>query len=258
MSQQHVELNQLLKKLSLPGMSDCLSQRNQEATANQMTYPEFLQLLAQDELLVRERRRYERRLKKADFKGQKTLENFDFNFNPNINQSLIRDLATCHFIKEKYPVLIMGPCGTGKSHLAQALGHCAIQKGYDVVYTNAQKISDELQTAKLINRYTQKIKSYSKIQLLIIDDFGLKPLRPPQDEDMHALIAERSEVAATLFTSNLDLPEWQQAFTNQLLGVATIDRLRHNAYQVILEGKSYRATKKKCTKSQKNMEDKNI
>lgn len=238
---ENSELNQTLRKLSLSGVLDCLSQRNQEAITNQMTYLEFLYLLAQDELLLREQRRYERRLKKADFKGQKTIESFDFLFNPKINQALIRDLATCRFIKEKHPVLIMGPCGTGKSHLAQALGHCALQKGYDVIYTNTQKISDELQAAKAINRYTLKLKSWAKIQLLIVDDFGLKPLRHPQDEDMHALIAERSETAATIFTSNLDLPEWQQAFSNQLLGVATIDRLRHHAYKVILEGKSFRA-----------------
>lgn len=91
-------------------------------------------LLSKDEWLLREHRRYERRLKRADFKGQKTIENFDFSFNPVNNQSQIRDLATCRFVQEKYPVLIMGPCGTGKSHVAQALGRCAVQKGYDVIY----------------------------------------------------------------------------------------------------------------------------
>lgn len=238
------ELTGLLRQLKLSGMADCLNDRVQEAIANQMTPAEFLQLLAQDEQIVREQRRYERRLRKADFKGQKTLESFDFTFNPTINQAQIRDLATCHFIRDKYPVLIMGPCGTGKSHLAQAIGHCAIQKGYDVIYTSVQKISDELQGAKLINRYTHKLKQWVKPQLIIIDDFGLKPLTHPQDEDMHAVIAERSEAAATLFTSNLDLSEWQQAFSNKLLGVATIDRLRHNAHQVVLEGSSYRGGKK--------------
>jgi DNA replication protein DnaC len=244
-----VELNQLLNKLKLAGMHDCLLQRNQEAIANQMTYPEFLELLVRDELLLRQQRQYERRLKKANFKGQKTIENFDFSFNSQINQSLVRDLATCRFIQEKAPVLITGPCGTGKSHLAQALGHCAIQKGYDVCYTNTQKISNELQAARATNRYNQKLKLWTNITLLVIDDFGLKPLRTPEDEDIHALIAERSEVAATVFTSNLDLPEWQQAFSNKLLGVATIDRLRHNSYQLILEGKSYRSDRNKNKKT---------
>jgi DNA replication protein DnaC len=240
---ENPELNQLLRQLNLSGVVDSLAQRNQEAISNQMTYLEFLQLVAHDELLLRQQRQYERRLKKASFKGHKTLETFDFSFNPKINQKQIRDLATSHFIKEKSPVLIMGQCGTGKSHLAQALGHCAIQKGYEVFYTNTQKISDELQLAKTMNRYSSKLKSLSKIELIIIDDFGLRPLLSPEDENIHALIAERCEMAATIFTSNLDLPEWQQAFSNQLLGAASIDRLRHNAYHVILEGKSYRSDK---------------
>ena len=111
------------------------------------------------------------------------------------------------------------------------------------MYTNTQRISDDLQAAKAIKRYNKKLQMWVKLHLLIIDDFGLKPLRHPQDEDMHALIAERSETAATIFTSNLDLPEWQQAFGNQLLGAATIDRVRYNAHHVILEGKSYRSAK---------------
>ncbi len=240
-SMENPSLIQALRKLNLSGMIASLTERNQEAITNQMTFLEFLALLAQDEILVREQRSYEKRLKKSDFKGHKTLENFDFAFNPRINQKLIRDLATCNFIREKHPVLIMGPCGTGKSHIAQAVGHCALQKGYHVIYTNTQKISDDLQSAKALKRYTKKLQSWVKLDLLIIDDFGLKPLRHPQDEDIHSLIAERSETAATIFTSNLDLPEWQQAFGNQLLGAATIDRLRYNAHQIILEGKSYRS-----------------
>lgn len=179
------ELNDGLRKLKLSGMLDCLTERNNEAIANQMSYLEFLTLLAQDELLAREQRCYERRYKKADFKGQKVIENFDFSFNPKINQSLIRDLATCRFIREKSPVLIMGPCGTGKSHIAQALGHCALQQGYDVVCTTQTKLSEEMRAARATNSYSKKLKALAKLPLLIIDDFGLKPLRSPQDEDLH-------------------------------------------------------------------------
>ena len=157
------ELTETLKKLNLSGMLDCLDARKKEAIANQMSHLEFLSLLSQDELLAREQRRYERRYKKANFKGLKTIENFNFSFNPKINQPLIRDLSTCHFIKEKSPVLIMGPCGTGKSHLAQALGHCALQKGFDVMCTTQSKLSEELQAARAVNAYGKKIAMFTKI-----------------------------------------------------------------------------------------------
>ena len=238
-----VELNHQLKQLKLNGMLESLLDRNQEAVTNQMTYFEFLGLLLQDELLIREQRRYERRYKNAEFKGQKTIENFDFSFNPKINQALIRDLMTCRFIQEKRPVMIIGPCGTGKSHIAQAIGHNAIRKGYDVLFTTQTKISQMLQASNATNLYNKKLKALAKIPLLIIDDLGLKPLRSPQDEDLHELIAERYEQAATIVTSNLAFDEWHQAFPNQLLAVATLDRLRHDAYQVTLEGKSFRASR---------------
>lgn len=237
------ELIELLRKLKLNGMADCLLSRNDEAKANQMIPTEFLRLLIEDENIDREQRRYERRLKRANFRGNKTIENFDFSFNPKIKQQQVRNLATCHYIAEKQPMIIIGPCGTGKTHLAQALGHCALQQGYDVVCTTQTKLSEELQLAKATNNYQRKLKSLAKLDLLIIDDFGLKPLRTPEDENLHELIAERYEQASTIVTSNLDLSEWQQAFTNQLLGVATVDRLRHNAQIVVLEGSSYRSKK---------------
>jgi DNA replication protein DnaC len=235
------ELSVQLKKLGLSGMLNSLPDRNKEAITNQMAYPEFLSLLVQDEILLREHRRYQRRYQNAGFRGEKTLENFDFDFNQKINQKLVRDLATCHFIREKYPVIIVGPCGTGKTHLAQALGFCAIQKGHDVYCTKQTELSDELQGAKACGQYSKKLKMLSKIKLLIIDDFGLKPLLPSQEEVLHDLISERYELSSTIITSNLAVSEWHEAFTNKLLGSATIDRLRHNAYELELDGKSYRS-----------------
>jgi len=239
------ELTTQLKKLGLLGMINTLDIRNQEAITNQIAYSEFLSLLVQDELLMRDNRGYERRLKAANIMGHKTIENFDFKFNPKINQSLIRDLMTGGFIREKYPLLIVGPCGTGKSHIAQAIGLCAIRKGYDVLYITQTELLQTLQTAKAIGDYDKKLKLFAKVSLLIVDDFGLKPLRVPQDEDLHELLAQRYERTTTIVTSNLDLHEWQQAFPNQLLGAAAVDRLQHNAYVVRLEGMSYRAQKTK-------------
>lgn len=250
-TQSQPELKEGLKKLKLSGMLEYLDPRNSEAINNQMSYSDHLMLLVQDELLAREQRQYERRYKKAKFKGQKILESFDFDFNPKINQALVKDLASCRFIKEKYPVLIVGPCGTGKSHIAQALGHCALQKGYEVLCTTQSKLSEELQSAKAINMYRRKINALAKIPLLIIDDFGLKPLTSPQDEDLHELMAERYEQSSTIITSNLALNEWGQIFSNQLLGVATIDRLQHNAYHLALEGKSFRKSQCKNKKHSK-------
>lgn len=182
------------------------------------------------------------------------LEEFDFDFNPNINKRLLYDLATCRFVQERVCVLMTGPCGTGKSHLSQALGHYAIRQGIDVLFTTQSKLLSKLHTARATQTYAKQFKTYAKIPLLIIDDFGLKPIRPPHDEDLHELIAERYERHSTIVTSNLDFPEWNRAFENKLLGSATIDRLRHNAYLVVLDGQSYRAPKAEPATSKKGVE----
>lgn len=237
-------LSGALAKLRLNGVSASLPERNQEAIANQMTYFDFLTLALQDEILIREQKSYERRYSKAGFKGKKTIETFDFNFNKTINQALIRDLVTCRFITEKKPVIITGPCGTGKSHIAQAIAHTAIQKGHDALCTNQSKLCEMMLEARAVNSYSKKLKAIAKLPLLIIDDFGLKPLTTLQDEIIHEIIEERYECQSTIITSNLEPPEWAQAFQNKLLAVATIDRLMHNAVNLKIEGKSFRTAKK--------------
>lgn len=234
------ELSPLLKQLRLSGMTDSLAQRNREAIEHQMTYPEFLALLVQDEVARRDQKKYATRLRRAGFKSNKTLESFDLTSNPNLNRAYVQALASCGFIDEKVPVLIAGPCGTGKSHLAQALGHCAVQQGVDVLFFTQAKLLANLYAARATNSYEKRFQVLAKVPLLIIDDFGLKPLKSPQDEDLHDLIDERYEQHATIITSNLDFSEWGDAFPNKLLGAATLDRLRHNAYRLILEGDSYR------------------
>ena len=197
-------------------------------------------LLIQDEVARRDQKKYATRLRRAGFRGHKTLESFDLKANPNLNRAYISELADCRFIEEKVAVLIAGPCGTGKSHLAQAIGHCAVQKGIDVLFFTQAKLLANLHAARATNTYDKRFQTLAKVDLLIIDDFGLKPLKSPQDEDLHDLIDERYEQKSTIITSNLDFSEWGQAFPNKLLGAATLDRLRHNAYRLILEGESYR------------------
>jgi DNA replication protein DnaC len=235
------ELAPLLKQLRLSGMLDSLAQRNREAVEGKLAYTEFLALVIQDEVARREQKKFATRVRRAGFRGEKTLEGFDFTQHPQLNQELIRDLATCRFIEEKVALLIAGPCGTGKSHIAQALGHCAVRQGYDVLFTTQTKLLGNLHAARAINAYERRFHALVKTPLIIIDDFGLKPMRAPHDEDFHNLIDERYENAATIVTSNLDFSEWGDAFANKLLGAATLDRLRHGAYRLVLEGDSYRA-----------------
>ncbi len=235
------ELTPLLKQLRLSGILESLPARNREAIEKKLPFTDFLALLIQDEVARREQKKFATRVRRAGFRGEKTLEGFDFAFNPHIDQAQIADLATGRFIEEKVAVLIAGPCGTGKSHIAQALGHAAVRLGYDVLFTTQSKLLATLHAARATGTFERRFQSLAKTPLLIIDDFGLKPLRPPQDEDFHDLVAERYERAAIIVTSNLDFAEWGEAFPNRLLGAATLDRLRHGAYRVVLDGQSYRS-----------------
>ncbi len=237
------ELAPMLKQLRLSGILDSLDSRNRQAIEHKLAYTDFLALLIQDEVARREQKKLNLRLRRANFRSQKTLEQFDFAFNPGINRALIQELATGRFIDEPASVLIAGPCGTGKSHLAQALGHTAARLGHDVLFTTQTQLLGSLNAARATGTFERRFQALVRVALLIIDDFGLKPLRPPQDEDFHDLISERYEQTATIVTSNLDFAEWGDAFPNRLLGAATLDRLRHGAYRVILDGESYRAPK---------------
>ena len=238
------ELAPALKQLRLSGILDSLEARNREAIQAKLAYTEFLALLISDEVARREQKKFSSRLRRAQFRTTKTLDQFDFERLPSLNRALVHDLATGRYLHEKAPVLIVGPCGTGKSHLAQALGHCAVRQGVDVVFTTCAALTQSLNAARAVGSYERKLASLARVPLLIIDDFGLKPLRSPADEDLHDLMAERYEQTATIVTSNLDFPEWDQAFpNNRLLGSATLDRLRHNAYCMVLDGASYRAPK---------------
>ena len=238
------ELSPQLKQLRLSGILDSLDARNRQALDGKLAYTEFLSLLIQDEVARREQKKFQMRLRRATFRAAKTLEQFDFERLPKLNRALVHELATGRYLTERAPVLIVGPCGTGKSHLAQALGHCAIRQGIDVLFSTCAQLTATLNAARATGSYERKLATLSRVPLLIIDDFGLKPLRPPADEDLHDLIAERYETAATIVTSNLDFTEWDQAFpANRLLASATLDRLRHNAYCLVLDGQSYRAPK---------------
>ena len=234
------QLEPMLKQLRLSGMLDSLAARNQQAIKSQLAYPDFLSLLVEDEIARRDQRQFGQRLRKAQVSGDKTLERFDYSHSPSVNHALIAELATCRFVTEHASVLIAGPTGTGKSHLVQALGHCALRAGHDVLFITHTKLLAQLHTARATNSYNRKLAQLTKIEVIAIDDFGLRPMRSPQDEDFHELIAERYERKTTLVTSNLAFEEWGAAFPNKLMGAATLDRLLDDAYQIVLDGETRR------------------
>jgi DNA replication protein DnaC len=230
-----------LKQLRLSGILETLDVRHRQAVDEQWTYVQFLERLLQDEVERRNQKQLTLRLRRAAFQPEKTLERFDFSFNPQLNRQQLMDLATCQFITRKEPVLIVGPTGVGKSHLAQALGHEACRRGYDVVYVGAARMLQHLMGGRADGTYERRLQSYVRPDLLIIDDFGLKPLRSPAPEDFYDVINERYERAATVVTSNRALDEWPQLFGDPLLASAGLDRLFHNAHALVITGASFRA-----------------
>lgn len=235
------QLEHGLKQLHLSGIFSTLEIRNRQAVEDKLSFVEFLAILVQDEVERREQKKLSLRLKRAKLFSQKTLEGFDFSLKPKLNRSQILDLATCKFIEDKSNVLILGPTGVGKTHLAEALADQACRRGYDVIYSSASKLLGQLFAARADGGYSKKLKNLVRADLLVLDDFGLQPLRSPQDEDFYEVVNERYEKRSILLTSNLDPEhEWDKVFPNPLLGAASVDRLRHRAHLVTIDGDSIR------------------
>jgi DNA replication protein DnaC len=230
-----------LKALRLSGILDTLEVRTQQAIAEQWTYGDFLERLLEDEVERRGQKQLALRVRRAALNTGKTLETFDFTFNPGVNRQLIYDLATGNFIRDRRNVLLCGPTGVGKSHLAQALAHEACRRGFDVVFTDAHKLLRHLQAGRADGTYDKRLAAYTRVDLLVIDDFGLKPMQPPAAQDLYDVINERYERGAILLTSNRAPAEWATWFADPLLASAGLDRLSHRAHVLIITGASYRA-----------------
>jgi len=230
-----------LKALRLSGILDTLEVRTQQAIVEQWTYGDFLERLLEDEVERRGQKQLALRLRRAALNTSKTLETFDFTFNPGVNRQLIYDLATGSFIRDKRNVLLCGPTGVGKSHLAQGLAHEACRRGFDVAFTDAHKLLRHLQAGRADGTYDKRLAAYTRVDLLVIDDFGLKPMQPPAAQDLYDVINERYEHGSILLTSNRAPAEWATWFADPLLASAGLDRLSHRAHVLIITGASYRA-----------------
>jgi DNA replication protein DnaC len=230
-----------LRQLRLSGILDTLDVRNQQAIDEHWSYVEFLARLLQDEVERRAQKQLALRIRRAAINTTKTLEDFDFKFNPTINRQAVLQVATCDYIRHKRNVLICGPAGVGKSHLAQALAHEACRQGFDVVFTDTHKMLRHINGGRADGSLDRRLLSYLRPDLLVLDDFGLKPLHPPAPEDMYDIIHERYERGSILLTSNRAPAEWPDLFGDPLLASAGLDRLAHLAQVLVITGPSFRA-----------------
>jgi len=231
-----------LKQLRLSGMLETLDVRCRQAIDGEWSYAEFLERLVQDEVERRAQKQLALRLRRANLQSNKTLDTFDFKANPALNRQQVLQLASCDFIRQHQNVLICGKSGTGKSHLAQALAHEACRQGFSVVFVNAHKMLQHLGGGRADGSLERRMTSYLRPDLLILDDFGLKPLSGSGPEDLYDVIAERYERGSLLLTSNRAPAEWLDWFANPLLASAGLDRLLHHAETLVLTGSSFRAT----------------
>jgi DNA replication protein DnaC len=230
-----------LRQLRLSGVLETLEARNRQAIDGQWNYIEFLSRLLEDEIERRAQKQLSLRLRRATLNTSKTLEGFDFSFNPHINRQQILALAACDFIREKRNTLICGPTGVGKTHLSQALGQEAARQGFDVLLVSVQKMLSHLNGGRADGSWERRFNTYLRPDLLILDDFGLKPIQPPGPEDLYDIINERYEKGSILLTSNRAPSEWPDIFLDPLLASAGLDRLLDRAEVVIIRGASYRA-----------------
>lgn len=233
-------INNSARKLRLSGLIDTLETRLHEAAGNQLTHTEFLGLLLSDELQVRASRALDRRKKRAAFRELRTLEGFDFSFNPAIRRSRLFDLAACHYIKEQRDILFTGPPGVGKSHLAQALGYEAVKSGYDVIYASIFDMVRDLHEEAELPGEKRRLNKYLKCDLLIIDDMGIKPLTGSSGEFFFEIILRRYEKRSTIMTSNRPLEEWGKLIGDVPAATAILDRFLHDAEVIQITGRSYR------------------
>ena len=240
MDTPQVLLDHHLKTLRLPTFLREYDKVAQQCAAEGVDFPRYLLRLTELELLDRERRATERRIRQAKFDVVKSLDSFDFLAIPSLNKALVLDLARCEFIERKENVLALGNSGTGKTHIALALGLAACQKGFRVRFTTAASLAHELIEAKDERRLMRFQKMLSSFELLIIDELGFVPLSKTGAELLFEVFSRRYERSATLVTSNLPFNEWTEAFGSERLTGALLDRLTHHVHILEMNGESYR------------------
>ncbi len=236
-----IEMNRALRQLRLGGMAAVLETRLRQAQSEAMSPLDLIACLISDELTRRSERLLERRRNKAGFRDpQAMLDNFDFDFNKKMNRSLVFDLATGNFILQHHDTLFLGPPGTGKSHLAQAIGQAAIQQGYRVLYRETHVLLDELADANIDGTRKQYMAELAAVPLLIIDDLGIRTLPLTAAEDLLEIVMRRYQRASTMVTSNRPVDDWGKLLGDTAAVSAMLDRLLHHGHVLKCGPRSWR------------------
>jgi len=234
------QLEQKLKLLKLGGMLDTIEQRMHQAEDRHLGYLDFLELLLEDEIERRTDRRLSLSIARARFDQVQTFEEFDFGADPAIPTQQIRDLATCRFLERRTSLIICGPVGVGKTHVARALGVEACRHGYTVLFTKTARLLRDLAGGHADGTWEQRFRAYLRADALILDDFAMQDFTSSQAEDLYQLVDERIGRSSLIVTSNRSPQDWYPLFPNPVLAESILDRLAGAAHQLTLTGKSYR------------------
>jgi DNA replication protein DnaC len=240
-----MQLNSLLEKMKMDHLSAQLDAICEQAAKKDLGYREFLTQALDSEWKGRHRKGVESRLKMARFPWIKTLEQFDFSFQPSVDKKVIRELSTQAFVDRAENVIILGPPGVGKTHLAIALGVKAVEAGHKVLFLTLESMITRLTKARTENRADRQLQQFVYPKVLIIDEMGYLPMNREEAGMLFRLLNRRYEKASLIITSNKSFVDWGELFNDQVLATAILDRLLHHCTTINIKGESYRLKEKR-------------